>query len=67
MAPPAMVVGRVRRQTRKRGKGFAGQSEEQRHQPRIAMKKTRYACELLAVLSSPADKTIHSAAEAPPG
>jgi CHAD domain-containing protein len=50
-----ILLDRVRRQARKRGKGFAGQSEEQRHRLRIAMKKLRYACELLAVLYDPVE------------
>jgi len=50
-----ILLDRVRRQARKRGKGFADQSEEQRHRLRITMKKLRYACELLAVLYDPAE------------
>jgi CHAD domain-containing protein len=50
-----ILLDRVRRQARKAAKGFARQSEEQRHRLRIAMKKLRYACELLAVLYDPSD------------
>ena len=39
-----------RRVARKRSKGFAGQSAEQRHRLRIALKKLRYGAELLASL-----------------
>jgi CHAD domain-containing protein len=53
-----ILVGTVRGQARKRDKGFADQSEEQRHQLRIAMKKPRYACELLAALSNRRTKRL---------
>jgi inorganic triphosphatase YgiF len=46
----ARVLKDRRRVARKRSKGFAGQSAEQRHRLRIALKKLRYGAELLASL-----------------
>jgi triphosphatase len=46
----ARVLKNRRRVARKRSKGFAGQSAEQRHRLRIALKKLRYGAELLASL-----------------
>jgi triphosphatase len=52
--PIEVIAARVlkdrRRVARKRSKGFAGQSAEQRHRLRIALKKLRYGAELLASL-----------------
>jgi CHAD domain-containing protein len=45
-----MVLARRHRLVKKRSKHLAEQSEEQRHQLRIALKKMRYAAELLADL-----------------
>jgi triphosphatase len=49
-----MLLERCRRQAKKRGKRLE-QSEEQRHQLRIALKKLRYASELLGSLYDPAE------------
>jgi inorganic triphosphatase YgiF len=46
----ARVLKDRRRVARKRSKGFARQSAEQRHRLRIALKKLRYGAELLASL-----------------
>lgn len=52
--PIAVVAGRVldrrRRVAKRRIKGFARQSARQRHRLRIALKKLRYAAEMLAPL-----------------
>lgn len=48
------VLDRRRRAVKRRSKGFAGQSVEQRHRLRIALKKLRYAAEVLAELYPPA-------------
>jgi CHAD domain-containing protein len=45
-----MVLERLARSVKKRGGHFADQSEEQRHQLRIALKKMRYTAELLSDL-----------------
>lgn len=47
------ILERRRRVASRRSKGFAGQSPQQRHQLRIALKKLRYATELLAGLYEP--------------
>src|ERR1051325_368345 len=44
------LLHRRRRAVRRRAKGFAGQSPERRHRLRIALKKLRYAGELLSGL-----------------
>ena len=46
----ARVLRDRRRVARKRSKGFGGQSAEERHRLRIALKKLRYGAELLASL-----------------
>ncbi len=46
----ARVLKHRRRVARKRSKDFVGQSAEQRHRLRIALKKLRYGAELLASL-----------------
>ena len=53
-----ILLDRCRRQVKKHGKHFAKQSATQRHQLRIALKKWRYAAELLMSLYDPA-KTEH--------
>ncbi len=50
----AAVLGRRRRAVKRRSKGLARQSAQQRHRLRIALKKLRYASEVLANLYSPA-------------
>jgi CHAD domain-containing protein len=44
-----------RRRAKKRSKGFSDQTGEERHQLRIALKKLRYASELLGSLYEPAE------------
>ncbi len=44
------ILDRRRRVAKRRSKGFAGQSAQQRHRLRIALKKLRYAIEALAGL-----------------
>jgi inorganic triphosphatase YgiF len=51
-----LLLERRRRAARKRSRNFAGQSPEQRHQLRIALKKLRYTAEVLAGLYD-ADET----------
>lgn len=51
----ARVLERRRRVAKRRGKGFARQSPEQRHRLRIALKKLRYSLELLAPLYAAAE------------
>lgn len=51
----ARVLERRRRVAGRRGRGFAHQSPEERHRLRIALKKLRYALELLAALYDGAD------------
>jgi len=46
----ARILARRRRLAKRRSKGFAKQSPEQRHRLRIALKKLRYATEMLAGL-----------------
>jgi inorganic triphosphatase YgiF len=48
IAPP--LLDNLRRAAKKRAKGFAGQSAAERHKLRIALKKLRYASELLSGL-----------------
>ncbi|MGC2412808.1 MAG: CHAD domain-containing protein, partial [Stellaceae bacterium] len=43
--PP--LLDKLRRAAKRRGKGFAGQSAEDRHKLRIVLKKLRYTSELL--------------------
>jgi inorganic triphosphatase YgiF len=50
----ACVLRRRLRAVKRRSKDFAGQSVQQRHRLRIALKKLRYAAEVLAALYSPA-------------
>lgn len=45
-----MMLERCYRRFKRRCKGFKKQSEEQRHELRIVLKKLRYACELFAGL-----------------
>lgn len=47
------VLGRRRRVAKRRGKHFAAQSGSERHRLRIALKKLRYASELLSALYEP--------------
>jgi CHAD domain-containing protein len=49
-----ILLSRLHRQVRKRGQSFAKQSEEEQHRLRIALKKLRYAAELLGNLYEPA-------------
>jgi CHAD domain-containing protein len=49
-----ILLTRRYRQAKKLGKSFAKQSEEERHQLRIALKKLRYTAELLSDLYQPA-------------
>ena len=44
-----------RRRAKKRSKGFSDQTDEERHQLRIALKKLRYAAEVLGSLYDPAE------------
>ncbi len=46
----AAILNRRLRAVKRRSEGFAGQSARQRHRLRIALKKLRYACEVLAEL-----------------
>jgi triphosphatase len=48
IAPP--LLDRLRREAKRRGKGFARQPAEARHKLRIALKKLRYTSELLSGL-----------------
>jgi triphosphatase len=48
VVPP--LLDKLRRAAKRRGKGFARQSAEQRHKLRIALKKLRYTSELLSGL-----------------
>lgn len=48
-----LLLDRRRRQVKKRSRGFARQSPEQRHCLRIALKKLRYTLELFAALYDP--------------
>jgi CHAD domain-containing protein len=52
----APLLDRRLRTVKRRGKGFAGQSAMQRHRLRIALKKLRYATEVLAALYPHADR-----------
>jgi len=47
------LLERCRREAEKRGRGFAKQSAKDRHRLRIALKKLRYATELLSSLYAP--------------
>ena len=49
-----ILLSRCHRQAKRRGESFARQSEEERHRSRIALKKLRYAAELLGNLYEPA-------------
>ena len=49
------LLDRCRRKAEKRSRNFAGQSAAKRHKLRIALKKTRYAVELLGSLYDPDD------------
>jgi CHAD domain-containing protein len=51
----AMVLERRLRAVKRRSTGFARQSVQQRHRLRIALKKLRYAAEVLAELYPPAE------------
>lgn len=53
-----LVLDKRRRTAKRRGRGFAGQSPEERHELRIALKKLRYTIELFAGLYD-ADETRH--------
>ena len=53
-----LLLDRCRHQAKKHGRHFAKQSAKQRHRLRIALKKLRYAAELLESLYDPA-KTQH--------
>jgi CHAD domain-containing protein len=50
-----ILLDRCRHQAKKHAKHFARQSAKQRHQLRIALKKLRYAAELLGSLYDPAE------------
>jgi triphosphatase len=50
--PP--LLDKLRRKAKRRGKGFAGQSANERHELRIALKKLRYTSELLSGVSAAA-------------
>jgi len=50
-----LLLDRCRKKAEKRSKGFAGQSARQRHRLRIALKKLRYAAELLGSLYDPGE------------
>lgn len=50
-----ILLERCRRRAKKRSKRFVKQSDEERHQLRIALKKLRYAAELLGSLYDPAE------------
>jgi triphosphatase len=50
-----LLLDRCRKQAEKRSKGFAGQSARKRHRLRIALKKLRYATELLGGLYDPGE------------
>jgi CHAD domain-containing protein len=50
-----LLLDRCRHQAQKRSKHFARQSAKQRHRLRIALKKLRYAAELLGNLYDPAE------------
>jgi CHAD domain-containing protein len=50
-----ILLERCRRRAKKCGKRFVKQSDEERHQLRIALKKLRYAFELLGSLYDPAE------------
>ncbi|HTV88477.1 MAG TPA: CYTH and CHAD domain-containing protein [Stellaceae bacterium] len=49
----ARILGRRRRVAKRRGKGFAEQPPAERHRLRIALKKLRYAAEMLGCLYEP--------------
>jgi triphosphatase len=50
-----ILLERCRRRAKKRSKRFVKQSDKERHQLRIALKKLRYAAELLGSLYDPAE------------
>jgi inorganic triphosphatase YgiF len=50
-----LLLDRCRRQATKRSRNFAAQSAKKRHRLRIALKKLRYAAELLGSLYDPAE------------
>ncbi|MGH7094303.1 MAG: CHAD domain-containing protein, partial [Stellaceae bacterium] len=50
-----VLLDRRRRRVKKRSRGFARQSPEQRHRVRIALKKWRYTAEIFAGLYDPAE------------
>jgi inorganic triphosphatase YgiF len=58
LAIAPLVLDQRRRSARKRSRGFAEQSPEERHKLRIALKKLRYTTELFAGLYD-ADQTKH--------
>jgi triphosphatase len=50
-----LLLERCRQKAEKRARNFAGQSPKKRHALRIALKKLRYAVELLGSLYDPAE------------